>query len=225
MKKKLMTGAALLILCGFGPVSLAAAVPSGELLPGMTTADLPVLTKVKAEKQIDKGSGITILGPARIPQEQMVRYILKRNPTPKLHCTVEQLVGYYYEEGLAEGVRPDIALCQAIKETACFAYGKDVLFVQNNYCGLGATGNGEPGAYFATPQRGARAHIQHLLCYATTRLPQSKIIDPRYDVLRKKYTEYYGKIPYWTGLNGKWALPGTHYGQEILQIWTAAKKT
>ena len=167
---------------------------------------------------------VLIEGPAEVSQEQMVRYIRQRNPEPKLQCTVEQLVAYYYEEGEAEGIRPDVALCQAIKESACFAYGGVVSPSQNNYCGLGATSGSEPGAWFAAPQRGARAHIQHLMAYATVRQPKQKIIDPRYELLRQKYPQFYGQIHTWTGLNGKWAVPGTHYGQEILAIWREVKK-
>ena len=168
-------------------------------------------------------SELTILGEPELTRAQMVRYIRLHNPAPQLRCSVEELVMYYYEEGGREGVRPDVALCQAIKETGCFAYGGDVDGTQNNFCGLGATGHGAPGARFFSARRGVRAHIQHLLAYASAKLPVQGVIDPRYEVLRLKYPMYYGQIPYWTGLNGKWAVPGTHYGEEILAIWQAAK--
>lgn len=191
---------------------------------GLSVGDIEVLKKIETRQTVATGAGTTILGSAEATQDQMVRYIRQRNAMPKLQCSVEELVHYYYTEAGSEGVRADVALCQAIKETGCFAYGGDVSAVQNNYCGLGATGHGHPGAFFATPQCGVRAHIQHLMCYATTRLPKEKILDPRYEVLRVKYSQYYGKIPFWTGLNGKWAYPGKHYGEDILAIWEEAKK-
>ena len=159
-----------------------------------------------------------ILGAAEATQAQMAAFIRRRNPQPKLACSVEEIVRLYYEEAGAEGVRADIALCQALKETGFFAYGGDVLPAQNNYCGLGATGNKAKGAYFATPQEGVRAHIQHLMAYATTERPHAPLVDPRYDLVRLYRTDIYGKIKHWTGLNGVWAVPGTSYGQDILLL-------
>ena len=161
---------------------------------------------------------VEILGAAEATPEQMAAFIRRRNPQPKLACSVEEIVRLYYEEAGAEGVRADIALCQALKETGFFAYGGDVLPAQNNYCGLGATGNKAKGAYFATPQEGVRAHIQHLMAYATTERPHAPLVDPRYDLVRLYRTDIYGKIKRWTGLNGVWAVPGTSYGQDILLL-------
>ena len=161
---------------------------------------------------------VEIMGAAEATPEQMAAFIRRRNPQPKLACSVEEIVRLYYEEAGAEGVRADIALCQALKETGFFAYGGDVLPAQNNYCGLGATGNKAKGAYFATPQEGVRAHIQHLMAYATTERPHAPLIDPRYDLVRLYRTDIYGKIKRWTGLNGVWAVPGTSYGQDILLL-------
>lgn len=161
---------------------------------------------------------VEILGTAEATQAQMAAFIRRRNPQPKLGCSVEEIVRLYYEEAEAEGVRADVALCQALKETGFFAYGGDVLPGQNNYCGLGATGNKVKGAHFATPQEGVRAHIQHLMAYATTERPSTPLVDPRYDLVRIYRPDIYGKIKTWTGLNGVWAVPGTSYGQDILLL-------
>lgn len=166
---------------------------------------------------------ITIMGAAEASEEQMVHYIEKRNPQPKLNCSVEDIVRYYYEEAGREGIRPDVALCQALKETGFFAYGGDVSPKQNNFCGLGATGNREPGASFATPQLGVRAHIQHLMAYATQERPHGAIVDPRYEHIAVNRPDIHGHITKWTGLNGVWAVPGTRYGQEILYLWQQAQ--
>lgn len=166
---------------------------------------------------------ITIMGAAEASEEQMVHYIEKRNPQPKLNCSVEDIVRYYYEEAGREGIRPDVALCQALKETGFFAYGGDVSPKQNNFCGLGATGNREPGASFAMPQLGVRAHIQHLMAYATQERPHGAIVDPRYKHVVVNRPDIHGHITKWTGLNGVWAVPGTRYGQEILYLWQQAQ--
>ncbi len=167
-------------------------------------------------------SQLTILGAPTATQNQMVRFIKKNNPNAKLNCSVEDLVKYYYTEGEREGIRADLAICQAIKETGFWNYGGDVDPKQNNYCGLGATGNKEPGASFDTPQIGARAHLQHLLAYATKRPPRTAIVDPRYLLLAQFRQDVFGKIQNWTGLNGVWAVPGKNYGQDIITLWKQA---
>ena len=172
---------------------------------------------------LESPEDVTIFGDATANQGQMVNFIKKRNPEPKINCTVEELVKYYYEEAGLEGIRPDIALCQAIKETGTWNYGGDVVPEQNNYCGLGTTGGGVKGAYFATPQIGVRAHIQHLLSYTTTRHPKIAIVDPRYELIEKFRPQIFGKIQNWTGLNGVWAVPGKQYGQDILNLWQQAQ--
>lgn len=165
---------------------------------------------------------ITIFGEATATKEQMVNYIRKHNPDAKLNCTIEELVDIYYDEAGREGIRPDIAICQAIKETGFWNYGGDVDPKQNNYCGLGATGNKEPGASFDTPQIGARAHIQHLLSYTSTNPPKTAIVDPRYLLIVRFRQDVFGKVKTWTGLGGIWALPGIHYGEDIINLWRKA---
>ena len=168
-------------------------------------------------------SDVPIMGEPVATQAQMVNYINKRNPNPKLNCTVEDVVHLYYVEAGREGIRPDIALCQALKETGVWAYGGDVVPEQNNYCGLGTTGGGVKGAYFETPQLGVRAHIQHLLSYTSKRPPKVEIVDPRYELIKKFRPQIFGQLTKWTELNGVWAVPGYHYGEDILNLWMQAQ--
>ena len=165
---------------------------------------------------------VTIAGEAAATEEQMLAYLLRRNPQPKLTGTPEELVHTYYEEAEHEGVRADVALAQAFKETGFFAYGGDVDWKQNNFCGLGATGNGARGLSFPDIRTGARAHIQHLLAYSRTERPRVAIVDPRYDLIRTNRPDIYGNLTRWTQLNGVWAVPGKNYGQELLMIRDAA---
>ena len=150
-------------------------------------------------------------------QQQCVRYLLRNNPNPNLNVSAEEIVAYYYEEGTREGIRPDVAFAQAIKETGFFRYGGDVIPEQNNYCGLGTTGGGVKGEFFSTPRIGVRAHIQHLLAYSSTRLPRTPVVDPRYGIVRQAYGSR--TLGTWQDLNGRWAVPGRYYGQEILSIF------
>ena len=159
----------------------------------------------------------SIIGTPIATQQQCVRYLLRNNPHPNLRVSAEEIVAYYYEEGEREGIRPDVAFCQALKETGFFRYGGDVIPEQNNYCGLGTTGGGVKGEFFATPQLGVRAHIQHLLAYSSTRRPTTPIVDPRYGLVRQAYGSR--TLGTWQDLNGRWAVPGRYYGQEILSMF------
>ncbi|MDR3592473.1 MAG: glucosaminidase domain-containing protein [Negativicutes bacterium] len=160
-----------------------------------------------------------IFGAPEVAKEQMVKYILRQNPLPRLNCSVEELVNIYYEEAGLEGVRPDLAIAQAILETGFFRYGGDVLPEQNNYAGIGTTGNSR-GIWFSNVREGAIAHVQHLLAYATTREPLKPIVDPRYYIAREIHL---AQCPTWESLSGKWAVPGFNYGQSILRILEQAK--
>ena len=160
-----------------------------------------------------------IIGTPLASQEQCVDYLLSVNPTPAISVTPRELVSYYYEEGTREGIRPDVAFAQALKETGFFRYGGTVTPDQNNYCGLGTTSATVKGAYFATSQLGVRAHIQHLLAYASTREPIQPVVDPRYDLVRNVYGT--NTLGHWQDLNGRWAVPGDSYGQSILSMFRA----
>lgn len=161
----------------------------------------------------------SIIGTPIATQQQCVKYLLRNNPYPNLPVSAEEIVAYYYEEGKREGIRPDVAFCQALKETGFFRYGGDVIPEQNNYCGLGTTGGGVKGEFFATPQLGVRAHIQHLLAYSSTRRPTMPVVDPRYGLVRQSYGSR--TLGRWQDLNGRWAVPGRYYGQEILSMFKA----
>lgn len=200
----------------------------------VTTEERPSITEriqaiLHPEKNKKNNTTVTkadskekIMGFPQATQEQCVKYLLKENPNPKISVSPKQLVAYYYEEGEREGVRPDVAFVQALKETGFFRYGGTVTPDQNNYCGLGTTSATVKGAYFSTAQMGVRAHIQHLMAYATTTRPSKPLVDPRYNTVRSKYG--IGTITSWVGLNGKWAVPGTHYGESILNMFQRVLK-
>ena len=158
----------------------------------------------------------TIMGGPIATKEQCVNYLFRHNSFPMINTTPKQLVEYYYAEGVLEGIRPDLAFAQALHETGNFRYGGDVISWQNNYCGLGTTGKGVKGAWFPSVEIGVRAQIQHLLAYTTSRPPALLVVDPRYELVKR--TDKFAQSYTWTGLNGKWAVPGKTYGQMILKI-------
>jgi hypothetical protein len=160
---------------------------------------------------------LTIAGPPLASEEQAVKFIKKSNPGAKLNCTVEEIVRLYYKEAGNEGIRPDVALSQALLETGFFRYGGDVKSAQNNFCGLGSVGGGAKGYSFATPALGVRAHIQHLLAYSSKKAPKAAIVDPRYKTV-KGMPNIFGVCTTWHDLNGRWAQAGIPYGERILDI-------
>ena len=160
---------------------------------------------------------LTILGTPIATKEQCIAYLYKTNSLPLISTSVEKLVGIYYQEGFKEGVRADLAFAQALLETGHFSFGGDVYPHQNNYAGIGATGNKVKGAAFPTPEIGVRSQIQHLLGYASVRRPSEKTVDPRYELLAE-IPDKHGQIPTWVGLGGNWAVPGVNYGIHILNI-------
>lgn len=157
---------------------------------------------------------IKIFGDSVATKGQAVALIKQYNPDVKLDCSVEELVDLYWTEAEREGVRPDLALAQALVETGYFRYGGDVHHNQNNFCGLGTTGNGVKGAKFKTPEIGVRAHIQHLLAYTQQKRPSTKIVDPRYELAHRIRLER-GVVDTWYGLNGTWAM-GSQYCEKIM---------
>ena len=160
---------------------------------------------------------ISIFGEAEATKKQAVAYIKQTNPKVHLDCSVEELVDLYWQEAEREEVRPDLALAQSLVETGTYAYGGDVHHKQNNFCGLGTTGGGVKGASFKTPELGVRAHIQHLLAYTQKKRPQTKIVDPRYELAHNIRLER-GLVDTWYGLNGTWAM-GSLYCEKIMATY------
>ncbi len=192
---------------------------------------------------------LEIMGQPIATAEQLKAWLMKE--TPRIKAKMEQqygrpfypmpleLVDLYLKIGSEYGIRGDLAFCQAVKETGYFQFTGLVQPWQNNYCGLWATGSactgqeplngadpqavrfeaGVHGAIFASPEAGVEAHIQHLYAYATKEpLPNGKtLLDPRFRLVAR------GVAPTWVGLNARWAVPGTTYGQSIIHdYWMKA---
>ena len=157
---------------------------------------------------------ITIMGKAVATQNQAAQLIASHNPALDIGCSVGEIVALYWEEAEREGVRPDMALAQALVETGYFRFGGDVEPWQHNFCGLGTTGGGVKGAAFKTPRDGVRAHIQHLLAYSSHARPKTALLDPRYEGARRLRLQN-GLITKWSGLNWTWAMGG-EYAEKIV---------
>lgn len=127
-------------------------------------------------------------------------------------------VDMYFDLGAKENIRGDIALAQSIVETGWFTFKGDVKPSQNNFAGLGATGNGVRGNFYSTPEEGILAQIQHLKAYANKEELNMPCVDNRFKYVERgvsPYVEYLGiqENPSHKG----WAA-GAKYGSKILSV-------
>ena len=130
--------------------------------------------------------------------------------------SIETFCQMYYDEAAAEGVRPEVAFAQTMKETGFLQYGGDASIEQFNFAGLGTTGNGVPGNSYPDVQTGIRAQIQHLKAYATSDSLNQECVDDRYEYVKKgsaPYVQWLGQQENPEGLG--WAT-GDNYGYDIV---------
>ncbi|WP_066633028.1 N-acetylmuramoyl-L-alanine amidase [Desulfolucanica intricata] len=184
----------------------AAALKDKKFLDGLADAIVQGLVSALNLKKRPVTSKTPIMGEARADREQARAYIARENEE------YAGIVDIYYDLAPIYGIRPEVAIAQAAKETAFFHFGGDVSPSQNNFAGIGATGGGKSGASFSTRERGVEAHLQHLYAYASTNpLPAGRVlIDPRFNLVNR------GSAPSVEDLGGKWA-PSMDYGQSIVE--------
>lgn len=179
-----------------------------------------------------KDAKTLITGATKTNVSQMVNYFINNGGTydkfskfgtqydgvlaQKGAANIEQFCQIFYEEAIAENIRPEVAFCQAMKETGFLQFGYDVKPDQCNFAGLGATGNGVAGNSFASVREGIRAQIQHLKAYATTDNLINACVDNRFGYVKRgsaPYVEWLGKRENPTG--DGWAT-GANYGTDIV---------
>ena len=151
-----------------------------------------------------------ILGSGQISASLLASFLLQVNPLCDSDFA-EELSRFYEEEAALEGVNHDIAFAQMCLETGFLRFGGLVTLDMNNFCGLGAISDSQRGEYFASPQIGVRAHIQHLKGYATEEPLALDLVDPRYRWVRL------GSSPTFYGLSGTWAAD-LLYGEKLYNI-------
>lgn len=170
-----------------------------------------------------------VMGNTSVTINQMINYYEKHAKYPDDYKnsdapTIYQFCQIYMEECEAEGVKTEVAFCQAMKETGYLKYGGDVKRSQYNFAGIGATGGGNPGNSFKSVREGVRAQVQHLKAYASTEKVKKPIVDPRYNYV---YSSKTAKAPYvqWLGIKENpnhtgWAA-AKRYGYSIVDTYIA----
>ena len=166
-----------------------------------------------------------IMGISPVTAEQLVPYFKSAGvsyPSEELGeggaDSIETFATMYCEEAAAEGVRPEVAFVQTMKETGWLQFGGDVSVNQFNFAGLGTTGGGVPGNAYPDVRTGIRAQIQHLKAYASTEPLNQECVDERYEYVLKgcaPYVEWLGQKenPAGTG----WAT-AEKYGYSIVSM-------
>lgn len=166
-----------------------------------------------------------IMGATQVSAKQMARFFIRKKGSNSYNNylnllgdrkdrapqNIEDFCQQYIDECTKEGVRAEVAFCQAIKETGYLTYTGDAPPTYFNYCGLGVTGAGIDGPDFEYSWKGMRAHIQHLKAYASKNPLNEECVDPRYNYIK------HGCAPNVEDLGGKWA-PSLQYGYEINNI-------
>ncbi|MBN1629963.1 MAG: S-layer homology domain-containing protein [Thermoleophilia bacterium] len=145
--------------------------------------------------------------------ERLASYLLAVAPAPLFTVPTSVLADYYVRYCAEAGLRADLLWAQMIHETGYGMYGGDVSPEQNNYAGIGATGGGVPGLSFPTAEAGVMAQVAHMVAYVYIDSPVSwadATVDPRFDLVSPR-----GVAAVLADLNGRWAYPGTTYGQSI----------
>jgi hypothetical protein len=84
----------------------------------------------------------------------------------ELNPRFDGIATQYMRFGEELGLRWDIAFFQMVLETGQLSFTGDVRASQNNFAGLGATGNGVRGESFKDVETGVRAHLEHIRLYA-----------------------------------------------------------
>ena len=167
-----------------------------------------------------------IVGSTAVDVSQLVSYYNKHATYPYFYSgtdapSIQAFCQIYIEESNAEGIKAEVAFCQAMKETGFLRYDGDVAITQFNFAGLGATGNGNPGNSFSTVREGVRAQIQHLKAYASTAPLNNPCVDSRFSYVTRGYAPYVE----WLGINenpyGKGWATAKNYGYSLKNDYIA----
>lgn len=148
--------------------------------------------------------------------EQLASFLMGVSPSPLFTVPAPVLAEYYVLYCGEAGLRADLLWAQMLYETGYGLYGGDVLPEQNNFAGIGATGHHEPGVAFVTAEAGVMAHVAHMVAYVYPSSPvwwADATTDPRFDFVDPR-----GVASVLADLNGRWAVPGVMYGENIEAI-------
>ena len=184
--------------------------------PAPSTASTPPAEQDSATAAVLTDGRTPLVGVWSGTADRLASFLLALEPSPCFTVPTLTLAEYYVYYCADAGLRADVLWAQMIHETGYGAYGGDVWPEQNNYAGIGATGGGAAGMSFATAEAGVMAHVAHMVAYVYQSSPVSwadSNTDPRFDFVNPRGAAYV-----LADLNGRWAVPGTEYGQRIEDV-------
>jgi N-acetylmuramoyl-L-alanine amidase len=156
-------------------------------------------------------AGTPVAGEARANVAQAQAWARGRGA----HQRFLQVIPLYFEIFPRYGLRPEVGVAQAAKETAFGHFPGAVRPEMHNWCGLKiakAVGDKTADhAAFPDDTAGVEAHAQHLAQYAGLKLPAGvAIVDPRFHLVPV------GVAKTVEALGGRWA-PSPDYGNSIVE--------
>lgn len=141
------------------------------------------------------GGGNTV--PACVTPAKLMQFVEERNAARKPRRDIDPRFGNIaslYQRigacvarppGQCVGVRWDYAFFQMLIETNYLTFRRpdgrpaSVVPRDNNFAGIGAAISGRPGERFQDVQTGVLAHLQHVLMYSTTPIPEPVAVRTR----------------------------------------------
>ncbi len=156
-----------------------------------------------------------IMGFSNVSIGQLMNYYNSNASYPGYYAwtdapTLDSFCQMYIDECNAEGVRVEVAFCQAMNETNYLRFTNRVPIEAKNFAGIGATDSTQDYNVFGSVREGIRAQVQHLKGYASTDNLNNPCVDPRFQYL----ANIRGCAPYIEDLSGRWASSHT-YGSDI----------
>ncbi|MEG0961855.1 MAG: N-acetylmuramoyl-L-alanine amidase [Lachnospiraceae bacterium] len=137
-----------------------------------------------------------IAGNSNISLNQMINYYNANETYPSYYQStdapnIQTFCEMYLEECAAEGIKAEVAFCQAMKETGFLRFKGEVKISQFNFAGIGATNEeGAVSASFPNVRTGIRAQVQHLKAYASKEALKNPCVDPRFHLVTRGIAPY-----------------------------------
>jgi hypothetical protein len=214
---------------------------------------------------VEPGAATPVRAPAILTEDELVAWWNERAPKTDIcnrwvagaceervpyefrasagSITPRLLIRHYIAEGAREGVAGDLALMQAILETAWFFFpdSGQVRPSDNNFAGMGAFDDKTHRPFqFPDARTGVRAQMQHLRLYADGRTaldgsnlgsPLAQDLDgrypPRWRVVRQMTDPsgafmFAGRAPMWDDFGGGMWASDPAYSQKVLNLYATA---
>ncbi len=201
---------------------------AGFPMLGLPATGLMLVLLLLAAPQTSYAAGIRTSPsnaiPACITPTRLMAFVGQQNR--RMDKRYLKIAQHYKTHGEKWRVRWDFAFFQMLVETNYLRFRRpdgsraDVGANQNNFAGIGATGNGVPGNSFPTVSIGVLAHIQHLVVYSgerikspvavRTRRLQSAILKGTATIARRRAVTF-------QDLAGRWASD-KKYGRTIAAV-------